>query len=1147
MAARQSNFDMQIKLLLIGDSGVGKTCLLLRYVNDSYSSSFITTIGIDFKIKYIQLDGKRIKLQIWDTAGQERFRTTTTSYFRGTQGVCIVIDLTDKNSFISAYNWLAQLQMHADAAVNIVLIANKIDCVGQCVVNPEDLTTFFNHCGIPCFIASAKDDVNVEIAFLTLATMVKNRLLANKQEEQLPSQPYLPELKPLLIGRQLCWNSPIMRVQAKIEMIDSYGACSEEIIVSPIPLHILTLDREVVIVRVTLRYAFDEAKGKFGPWNPPTEFNIPILDSGKLKFGAATTRLLAGSQGKSTQQPKRFLLTYTVLFQHTEWRPHWVEDNLHSKCQVCFTEYSILTRRHHCRKCGYSVCNKCCPKTQVANVESYEKPVRVCTPCLNRMTFDRIVREARSYPGNADFTLEGWEYLRTFLGLEMNEVNSRTGEGGRKELVPFAEGGTAFVFAGKFNGISVAVKQYKGGYLEIKRPSSNTALAIPKETEDPLYLETSILRALSSCPYAAKLIVESIDFAVPHPFIATEMHDQYGTLHDVLENRAVALPWSWRMLVLCEIMAALWYLDQKRFSHMDLKPENCLIISLSSNRFSTPLPPVDLGNEDISLLQSHFPVVVKLVDFNSSDSYGKKTLDRLLSMCISSTHAPPEGLVSGSEKIELNSAYDMYSFGIVMAEVASRALIYDRQDALMQSVNAFVRAVASGRRPLIIANTDSSDPTSIPDGYDNLVKPCWSSQAAQRPTPSAALQKLVAMLLSTEEKRKEFQKVDPPVYSLPSQDEKEEVKAANQSPLDQAASTDDHAPQRETPLLSSSPPHSPPPANSCPQYIIVLRAKDFQSRSLLSTLRNATNKSRAEQYESKLPGLKAFVETSFSTQCSDFTCSSPGGQFLRNVVYQRHLQASRQYYIPIHEFAEYMLDEKEQEFMGILQALGARSIQLYTKESNDQEIKARLQAGAGNVQFKVEGASNKAASLLRGCLRDFGVRPNFPKPVFDARRNYLFYPREPKWQGLAEARLHSFLQSTKVVFEFNSLEFVSAGVMAKCAELGGLDGNGSSFQTISFSHEYVVEFFTESDYRLANETRVQQYWGATTVLRFLDFLRLSEWRETFAKWAITGTDLVRLLSNESAFEEPFGVSAEAGRTIAAALKEVIAGTSLFGA
>jgi len=176
---RDNAFDMQIKLLMIGDSGVGKTCLLLRYANDSFSPTFITTIGIDFKIKNIQLDGKRIKLQIWDTAGQERFRTITTSYFRGAQGILLVYDVTDRNSFISIRNWVAQIQMHADVNVNKILIGNKCDVQDHRAISHEEGDVLAKEYNIHFYETSAKQNLNVENAFLKIATDVKNRLITD--------------------------------------------------------------------------------------------------------------------------------------------------------------------------------------------------------------------------------------------------------------------------------------------------------------------------------------------------------------------------------------------------------------------------------------------------------------------------------------------------------------------------------------------------------------------------------------------------------------------------------------------------------------------------------------------------------------------------------------------------------------------------------------------------------------------------------------------------------------------------------------------------------------------------------------------------------------------------------------------------------
>ncbi|KDN39605.1 hypothetical protein RSAG8_08761, partial [Rhizoctonia solani AG-8 WAC10335] len=111
------HYDFLIKLLLIGDSGVGKSCLLLRFCDDAWTPSFITTIGIDFKIRTIELDGKRIKLQIWDTAGQERFRTITTAYYRGAMGILLVYDVTDEKSFNNIRTWHANVEQHASVGV----------------------------------------------------------------------------------------------------------------------------------------------------------------------------------------------------------------------------------------------------------------------------------------------------------------------------------------------------------------------------------------------------------------------------------------------------------------------------------------------------------------------------------------------------------------------------------------------------------------------------------------------------------------------------------------------------------------------------------------------------------------------------------------------------------------------------------------------------------------------------------------------------------------------------------------------------------------------------------------------------------------------------------------------------------------------
>jgi len=184
LALDTHSFDLQIKLLVIGDQCVGKTCLLLQYANASFSPNFISTIGIDFKIKHSTIDGKRIKLQIWDTAGQERFRTITTSYFRGAQGIMLVYDVTDRKTFLSIRSWVAQIQMHADVNVNKILIGNKCDKSDERSVTYEEGEELAKEFGIGFIETSAKTNYNVDKAFVTIGTAVKDRVVLMKEESE---------------------------------------------------------------------------------------------------------------------------------------------------------------------------------------------------------------------------------------------------------------------------------------------------------------------------------------------------------------------------------------------------------------------------------------------------------------------------------------------------------------------------------------------------------------------------------------------------------------------------------------------------------------------------------------------------------------------------------------------------------------------------------------------------------------------------------------------------------------------------------------------------------------------------------------------------------------------------------------------------
>jgi Ras-related protein Rab-1A len=170
------DYDQLFKLLIIGDSGVGKSSLLLRFADDSFQESYLSTIGVDFRICRIQLNNKNVKLQIWDTAGQERFHTITSSYYRSAHGILIVYDVTDLDSFESIKRWLREIDRYGEKHVSKLLVGNKADLKNARCVQYADAKEFAEELGLLYVETSAKEATNVEDMFHIMAHEIQQRL-----------------------------------------------------------------------------------------------------------------------------------------------------------------------------------------------------------------------------------------------------------------------------------------------------------------------------------------------------------------------------------------------------------------------------------------------------------------------------------------------------------------------------------------------------------------------------------------------------------------------------------------------------------------------------------------------------------------------------------------------------------------------------------------------------------------------------------------------------------------------------------------------------------------------------------------------------------------------------------------------------------
>ena len=195
-----NQYDLLFKVLLIGNSGVGKSSLFLRFVDDIWEDNFVPTIGVDFKVKTLSIEDKKIKLQIWDTAGQERFRTIISSYYKGAHGILLIFDLSDIETFKSLNNWLIEIERNANKNVIKVLIGNKCDLTEERKVSVQEVNEFAEINGMKYVETSAKDNINVIDAFSTLGM----ELIAASQDNHQIGQ--VKEMKKIILNDNMDLN-----------------------------------------------------------------------------------------------------------------------------------------------------------------------------------------------------------------------------------------------------------------------------------------------------------------------------------------------------------------------------------------------------------------------------------------------------------------------------------------------------------------------------------------------------------------------------------------------------------------------------------------------------------------------------------------------------------------------------------------------------------------------------------------------------------------------------------------------------------------------------------------------------------------------------------------------------------------------------
>ena len=165
MSTKGKDYDYIFKIVLIGDTCVGKSCILVRFSDDVFVENYVTTIGVDFRFKTMIINNKIAKIQIWDTAGQERYRSITTAYYRGAAAILICCDSTNKESFYNLNNWIDEIAKYTDKDVDKLILMNKCDLTEERQIDASEISKFEKENDIKVMEVSAKTGQGVDKAF----------------------------------------------------------------------------------------------------------------------------------------------------------------------------------------------------------------------------------------------------------------------------------------------------------------------------------------------------------------------------------------------------------------------------------------------------------------------------------------------------------------------------------------------------------------------------------------------------------------------------------------------------------------------------------------------------------------------------------------------------------------------------------------------------------------------------------------------------------------------------------------------------------------------------------------------------------------------------------------------------------------------